>query len=90
MEEQTEVIELEGEPFSPWRQKRINDRADALYEYLSRYAGERFTQDELCEALGLGTDGAHLREAVCDLERRGKLAVDRSHRPHRYTTKETA
>lgn len=85
MEEQTEVVELQGEVLSPWRQKRINARADRLYEYLDEHEGQRFTQAELCEVLGLGTDRVHLREALFELEDRGSLVVDRSRKPHRYT-----
>ena len=91
MEEETDVIELEGKPLSPWRQKRIVARAGRLYVYLDDYEGESFTQARLCEALELGRDGAHLKEAVFELEDRGMLVVDRNHKPHRYTlTKETA
>lgn len=89
MEEPTEVIELQGKGLSLWRQKRINARADRLREYLDKHSGERFTQPELCAAMGLGTDAVHLREAVFELEHRGHLTVDRNKKPHRYLTKET-
>ncbi|MET8975891.1 hypothetical protein ABZX85_09740 [Streptomyces sp. NPDC004539] len=87
--EETEVIELKGVPLSPWRQKRIRDRADRLYDYLDDYEGEKLTQNELCEALGLGIDGHHLREAALNLEERGWLMVDRNRKPHAYTLNRT-
>jgi len=86
-----DVIELEGRPLSPWRQKRIEARAERLYEYLDYHEGESFTQARLCEYLELGRDGVHLKEAVSTLEDRGWISVDRTRKPHRYTlTKETA
>ncbi|WP_405823090.1 hypothetical protein OG241_41550 [Streptomyces sp. NBC_01390] len=81
MDEQTEVIELR-------REARVNARANMLWLYLNAQDEEkelRFTQDELCEALGWGMDRKHLRGAVSALEDREMLVVNRSHKPHRYT-----
>ncbi|MGW0144898.1 hypothetical protein ACWDVU_04725 [Streptomyces sp. NPDC003333] len=81
MEEQTDEIELR-------REARLTARANMLRLYLNSQdeeEGLRFTQDELCEALGWGMDRKHLREAVNALEDQGKLFVDRNHKPHRYT-----
>ncbi|MEV7885894.1 hypothetical protein ACWD3I_03980 [Streptomyces sp. NPDC002817] len=81
MEEQTEVIELR-------REARVSARANMLWLYLNSQdeeEGLRFTQDELCEALGWGMDRKHLREAVTALENQGRLLVDRNHKPYRYT-----
>lgn len=89
MEEQTDVIELEGKGFNPElesrRQKRINARANLLWMYLKSEEGDEKTQSELCEALGLGLNRRDLRDAVAELEDRGWLTVDRKHKPHRYT-----
>ncbi|MFD3928430.1 hypothetical protein [Streptomyces sp. NPDC058614] len=88
MEEQTEVIELEGKGFDPTREirrmGRVRARADLLHMYLKQHDGERFTQAELCKALALGMDGRHLTEAVKELETREVLRVDRSKKPHTY------
>lgn len=81
MEEQTEVIELR-------RETRVNARANMLWLYLNSQdeeEGIRFTQSELCEALGLGLNRRDLREAVTALEDQGKLLVNRNQKPHRYT-----
>jgi DNA-binding transcriptional regulator PaaX len=85
--EETAVVELEGKGFDPWREKRVDARANLLFMYLKLYEGQgkRFTQAELCEALAIGTDARLLREAVEKLEDRGWLEVDRNHKPHRYT-----
>lgn len=89
--EETEVIELQGKGFSPEResrrQRRINARANLLWMYLKSFEGDgrRHTQNELCEVLGLGADGRHLREAVAEIEHRGWVAVDRNRKPHTYT-----
>lgn len=91
MEDQTEVIELEGKGRDPnqeaRRQSRVTARANLLWMYLKSFEGDgkRHTQDELCEALGLGLNRQDLKEAVFELEDRGWLVVDRSHKPHRYT-----
>lgn len=88
---ETEVIELREPVPSPWkearRQRRINARANLLWMYLKSFEGDgkRHTQDELCEALGLGLNRRDLREAVAELEGRGWLTVHRSHKPHTYT-----
>jgi hypothetical protein len=79
--EQTEVIELR-------REARVKARANMLWLYLVSLPDEeelRLSQTALCEALGLGIDGRNLREAVAQLEDRGLIAVDRSHKPNRYT-----
>ncbi|WP_215456313.1 hypothetical protein [Streptomyces sp. ATCC 21386] len=100
MEEQTEVIELEGKPltrWTPWKRKRVEARANLLYMYLSLFEGQdkRFSQPELSEVLTLGKNQQPLKEAVGVLEQRGWVKVDRSKKPHRYEllkndTEETA
>lgn len=90
--EETEVIELEGNgrPRRPSReerrQKRINARANLLWLYLCLFEGQdkKFTQSELSEVLALGVNRLPLREAVAELEDRGLITVDRTHKPHRY------
>lgn len=89
--EETEVIELEGKPESPWKARRAEARANLLWTYLNLHQDEktRLTQKDLSEVLALGVDRVQLREAVRNLESRGLLRVDRSHRPHRYELLET-
>lgn len=85
--EETEVVELNGPAKSPWRKKRVNERANLLWTYLNLHADVelRFTQAELCGILGVGINGDAFREAVFELEHRGWLSVNRTRKPHRYT-----
>lgn len=63
----------------------IGPRAQFLWIYLKAHAArDRFTQEHLCGAIGLGTNGQDFREAVSQLERNGWLRVNRSVKPHRY------
>lgn len=68
------------------RNNLIGPRAQFLWIYLKAYDGDarRLTQSHLCAAIGAGTDGRDLREAVRQLERQGWLRVNRRVHPHRY------
>lgn len=72
-------------PISLLNETYIGPRAQFLWIYLKAHEGrDRFTQEHLCGAIGLGTNGQDFREAVRQLEKHGWLHVDRSVKPHRY------
>lgn len=80
MEEQT--VET---PVYLLREDEIGPRAQFLWIYLKAHEGrDRFTQEHLCRAIGVGTDGRDLRRAISQLENHGWLRVDRRFHPHRY------
>lgn len=63
----------------------IGPRAQFLWIYLKAHEGrDRFTQEHLAKAIGVGKDRSDLRTAVGQLENHRWLRVDRSVKPHRY------
>jgi hypothetical protein len=72
-------------PIALLAENYVGPRAQFLWIYLKAHEGrDRFTQEHLCGAIGLGVNGEELRAAVGQLERHGWLRVNRSVRPHRY------